>query len=198
MTMPRPARYLCNSNASRRLKKGELLNNASNVVTGKWARNWKTNDDCGNVIKPKSRMVVRGFGQIRNVDFYETFAPTPSATSVKIAVAVLNEKAWLLWYIDIKLAFIQAHWDESVYMRLPAGCGDIIGEVVLLHRAVYGLRHTGRQWSLWLSRVLLQKPGMEQSKDNSCAFPKVVDGEVTHCMCSCRRPSRNRKRQRDV
>ena len=137
------------------------------------------------MIKPKSKMVVRGFGQVHNVDFYETFAATPSAASVKIAVAVVNEKGWLLWHIDIKQTFIQVHLDESVYTRLPAGCGDIIGEVVLLHRAVYGLRQTGRQWSLWLSRVLLQKPGMQQSKDNSCAFSEVVHGAVTHCMCSC-------------
>ena len=82
---------LWNSIAFGRLKKGELPKNANNVVTGKWVRNWKT-DDRGNVIKPKSRMVARGFGQIHNVDFPETFAPTPSGASVKIAVAVANEE----------------------------------------------------------------------------------------------------------
>ena len=81
---------LWNSNAFRRLKKRELTKNA-NVVIGKFVRNWKT-DDRGNVTKPKSRMVERGFCQIHNVDFPETFAPTPSAASVKIAVAVANEK----------------------------------------------------------------------------------------------------------
>ena len=80
---------LWNSNAFRRLKKGELSKNA-NVVSGLWIRNWKT-DDRGNVIKPKSRMVARGFDQIHNVDFSETFVPTPSASTVKIAVvAVAN------------------------------------------------------------------------------------------------------------
>ena len=75
----------------------------ANVVTGKWVRNWKT-DDRGNVIKPKSRMIARGFDEIHDVDFSETFflllllllllLPHQSAASVKIAVAVLivNEK----------------------------------------------------------------------------------------------------------
>ena len=54
---------LWNSNAFRRLKKGELPKNA-NVVTGKWVRNWKT-DDRGNVIKPKSRMVARGLARFK-------------------------------------------------------------------------------------------------------------------------------------
>ena len=154
----------------------------ANVVPGKQVRKWKT-DDPGNAIKPKSRMVARGFAQIHNVDFFETFAPTPSAVNVKFAVAVATEKGWLLRHPDVKHAFIQAHLDEAVYTRLPAGCGDISGEVVLLQRAVYGLRQAGRQWSLWLRRVLLQKIGMEQSKAGPCVFRKVVDGEVTLIIC---------------
>ena len=115
-----------------------------NVVTGKWVRNWKTADR-GNVIKPKSRMAARGFGQIHNVDFPEAFASTPSPASLKIAAAVANEKGWLLRHLDVKKAFIQAHLDKAVYMRLPAGCGDMSGEVVLLQRDVYGFQQAGRQ-----------------------------------------------------
>ena len=130
-------------------------------MTGKWVRNWKT-DDRGNVIKTKSRMVARGCGQIHNVDFSETFALTPSARSVKIAVAVANEKSWLLRHLDVKQALIQARLDKAVYMRFPLVCGDMSGEVVMLQRAVCELRQAGRQWSLRLSRVLLPKIGMEQ------------------------------------
>ena len=120
---------LWNSNAFRRLKMGESPKNA-NVVTVKWVRSCET-DDRGNVIKPKSRMVTRGYDQIHNVYFSETFAPTPSAASVKIAVAVANEKGWLLRHLDVKQTFIQAYLDEAVYMRLSAGCGDMSNEVVL-------------------------------------------------------------------
>ena len=115
-----------NSNAFRHLKKEELPKNA-NVVTGKWVRNWKT-DDRGNVIKPKSRMAASGFGEINYVDFSEKFAPTPSAASEKIVVNVANEKGWLLRHMDTKQVFIQAHLDEAVYMRLSAGCGDMGGK----------------------------------------------------------------------
>ena len=90
----------------------------------------------------------------------------------------------MLRHLDVKQAFIQAHLDEAVYMRLPAGFGDVSGEVVLLQRAVYGLREPGRQWSLLLvSRVLLQKIGMGQSKADPCVFRKVVNGEVTLNVC---------------
>ena len=53
------------------------------------------------------------------------------------------------------------------------------GKVVLLHRAVYGLRQAGRQWSLRLCRVFLQKIDTEPSKADSCVFRKVVGREVT-------------------
>ena len=60
-------------------------------------------------------MISRGFGQIHNVDASKTFAPTPSAASVKIAAAaVANEKGCLLRHLDVKQAFIQAHLDEAL------------------------------------------------------------------------------------
>ena len=149
----------------------------ADAVAGKWVRNWKT-DDRRNVIKPKSRMIARDFGQIHNVDFSETFAPTPSAASVKIAVAVANEKGWLLRHLDVKQASIQANLDGAVYMRLPTGCGHMSGEVVLLQRAVYGLRQAGRQWSLRLSRVLLETTGIEKSKVDPCLFRRWWMGRL--------------------
>ena len=54
--------------------------------------------------------------------------------------AVANEQVWLLWHPDIKEAHFQAHLNEYVCMRLPDRCGDMSGEVVLLQRAVRGLR----------------------------------------------------------
>ena len=77
-------------------------------------------------------MGERGFGQTNNVDFPETLAPTPSTASVKIALAVTNKKGSLLPHLDIKQASIQARLDKAVYMGLPAGCGDMSGEVVLM------------------------------------------------------------------
>lgn len=47
-----------------------------------------------------------------------------------------------------------------------AGCGDMSGKVALLLRAVYGHRHTGRQWSLRLRGVLPEKNGIGRSKSD--------------------------------
>ena len=68
---------------------------------------------------------------------------------------------------------------EDVYTRRTAGCGDM-SEVVLLQRAVYEIRQAGRQRSLRLSRVHLQKIDKEQSKADPCVFHKVVDRDVIY------------------
>lgn len=64
-------------------------------------------------------------------------------------------------------------------MNLPAGCGDMSDEVVLLQRTVYELRETGIQWNLRLSGVLLQKTVIIKSKVGPCVFRKVVRGDIT-------------------
>ena len=64
------------------------------------------------MIKPKSRMVVRGFGQVHEVDFAETFAPSPSAASVKITVAVPSERGWLQRHLDIKQTLSRHTWTK--------------------------------------------------------------------------------------
>lgn len=61
-------------------------------------------------------MVARVSGQIYNVEF----GPPPAAESVELERLVF---------------IIQAHLDETGYMRLPAGCGDRSGKIVM-----YGLR----------------------------------------------------------
>ena len=56
-----------NSNALKRLKRGELLKNAIIAVAGKCDITGKQMNV--ESIKPKSRKVARGLGQIHNVEY---------------------------------------------------------------------------------------------------------------------------------
>ena len=53
-------------------------------------------------------------------------------------------------------------------MKLLDGYGNKSGEIVKLDKIVYGLKQAGRQWSLILTQVLVEKVEMEQSKADSC------------------------------
>ena len=81
-----------------------------NVVSARWVFAWKVDKD-GNIVKPKARLVARGFSQVHTVDFLETYAPTPAASSVKLLVAIAVKNDWELRQLGIKQAFIQADLD---------------------------------------------------------------------------------------
>ena len=161
---------------------GVKIPRGSNVVSARWIFTWKV-DKAGCVIKPKARLVARGFSQVHTVDFMETYSPTPEALCVKTVVAVAVERDWELRQLDVKQAFIQADLDYDVYMKLPDGCGDKSGEIVKLNKAVYGLKQAGRQWSLRLTHVLVEKIGMEQCEADPCVFRLRIDGETTMILC---------------
>ena len=79
---------------------------------------WKTVPD-GYITKAKARLVARGFGQQLGVDYFNTFAPTPTVSSIKVALAIAVQSDWPLYHFDVKQAFVQAKFDTDVYMKLP-------------------------------------------------------------------------------
>ena len=72
----------------------------SNVVSAKWVFSWKANE-LGQVVKAKARLVARGFSQSYEIDYDETFAPTPSSSSVKIIAGVANEHGTVLSHCGV-------------------------------------------------------------------------------------------------
>ena len=66
----------------------------------------------------------RDFTQIRDEDYTHSSSPCPSSASVKLILAVANEKGLPLRHFDVAQAYIRASLDEEVYMKLPGGCGE--------------------------------------------------------------------------
>ena len=58
---------------------------------------------------------------------------------------------WDLGHLDVDQAFIQSELDTDIYFRLPPGCGSVSGKVVLLNKALDGLKESGRAWYKSLS-----------------------------------------------
>ena len=87
--------------------------------------------------------------------------PTPTVSSIKVALAIAVQNDWPLYHFDVKQTFVQAKLDTDVYMKLPYGCGERTGKVVKLDRALYGIKQAGRQWSAALCQTLVDEHGME-------------------------------------
>ena len=148
-----------------------------NVITETWVFAWKTDPD-GYITKAKARLVARSFGQQLGVDYFNTFAPTPTVSSIKVALAIAMQNDWLLYHFGVKQAFVQAKLDTGVYLKLSCGCGERTGKVVKLDRALYGIKQAGRQWSAVLCQTLVDEHGMKECRADPCVYRRIVEEVV--------------------
>ncbi|CAN0482629.1 unnamed protein product, partial [Discosporangium mesarthrocarpum] len=136
------------------------------AVGVKWVFKWKT-EEMGIVTRAKARLVAKGFRQKSGIYYFETFAPTPASSTVRLLAAIANECDLEMIHLDAEQAFIQADIDAEVYVRLPPGCGALTNTIVRLNRALYGCKQSSRAWNIHLTSTL-KSFGFDQSKADPC------------------------------
>ena len=116
----------------------------------------------------KSRLVIRGFQQIKGVDYGETYAPVSRLTNFRLVVTLAASYGWTIDHLDIVTAFLNPRIDrENMYMNLPPGLEWLDPRfsplsIVLLLKALYGLKQAPRLWYEDINRFLLSM-GLTQS-----------------------------------
>ena len=130
------------------------------------------------MVRAKARLVARGFRQVEGVDYFETFAPTPASSCVRLLASIACELDLDLCHFDAEQAFVQSDLKENVFMRLPQGCGDLSGKVVRLNRSLYGLKQASRSWHGHLI-TRMKSLGFERCLADPCVFRLVENGNVS-------------------
>lgn len=159
------------------------LPHGKNVVGCRWVYALKYNAD-GAIERPRARLVAQGFTQQEGVDYTDIFSPVAKMTSVKLLLALAARHGWSLSQMDVINAFLHSDLEEEIYMSLPLGYTPAPGEVLSpnpvfrLHKSIYGLKQTSRQWYTCFSSVLL-KAGYEQSPGDHSLFVKKVESSFT-------------------
>jgi len=90
----------------------------------------------------KSRLVAKGFSQVKGIDFNQIFSPVVRYESICLLLAAAALEGWYIEGLDIKSAFLYGHLDEKIYMEQPEGF-KIHGQkqkVLHLHQAIYRLK----------------------------------------------------------
>ncbi|CAI7814983.1 unnamed protein product [Closterium sp. NIES-54] len=77
----------------------------ANVVRGMWLYKVKRPPGAPPVFK--ARYVVRGFSQQEGVDFFQTFAPTPKITTLRVLLHIAAQRDNELHSLDFSTAFLQ-------------------------------------------------------------------------------------------
>ena len=114
------------------------------ILKNKWVFKLKQGD--GNIVKHKARLVVKGFGQKKGIDFDEIFSPVVSSIRVVLGLAAtLNLE---IEQLDVKTAFLHGDLKEEIYMEQPEGFEEKGQEHIVckLRKSLYGLKQAPRQW----------------------------------------------------
>ena len=69
-------------------------------VGAKWVFSYTTDKDVMTA-KTKARLMAKGFSQVQNADYAQTFAPTPLSASIKIPAQVANEQGLNIFLLDV-------------------------------------------------------------------------------------------------
>lgn len=142
-----------------------------NIIGCKWVYKIKKNEK-GEITKYKSRLVAKGFAQVKGVDYKETYSPVLMKKSIRILLAVAVDKNYETRHIDVLSAYLNSPIKEEVYMEQPKGY-EIGGSsyVCKLRKSIYGLHQSGRDWSMHITNHLM-KMGFERCVNEPCMFHK--------------------------
>jgi transposase InsO family protein len=155
----------------------------ANLVGSKWVFRAKK-DAAGHVVRHKARLVAQGFSQVPGVDFFDTYAPVATLSSIRTVLALAARLDLELCQIDIKGAYLNGKLtdDEVIYMRQPPGFESQVhpSKVCRLRKTLYGLKQSGRRWYQRLVEILVDELGFTQcATDQAVFFRRRDPGEHT-------------------
>ncbi|GJW61302.1 putative ribonuclease H-like domain-containing protein [Tanacetum coccineum] len=151
---------------------------------GKWAigtkwvfRNKK--DERGIMIKSKARLVAQGCTQEEWIDYDEVFAPVARIEAIRLFLAYASFKYFMVYQMDVKIAFLYGKIKEEVYVCQPPGFEDLDfpDRVYKVEKALYGLHQAPRAWYETLSTYLLDN-GFQGGKIDKTLFIRRDKGDI--------------------
>ena len=134
----------------------------------KWIFKLKKNPK-GEIMRQKSRLVVKGYSERKGIDYEEVFAPVVRFETVRALIAIAALKRWMIHHLDVKSTFLNGEIEEVIYIQQPEGFA-IEGKedhVLRLRNALYGLKQALRAWYFKFDKCLISlrfvKSNCEQS-----------------------------------
>jgi hypothetical protein len=147
--------------------RSDATSRGANILPSTWAFKCKRYPD-GRIKKFKARWCIRGDRQIEGVDFFETYAPVVSWSTVRLFLILSIVLGLATKQVDYTLAFVQADLNEDEYCEMPRGF-ERPGHILKLKKSVYGLRQSPLNFFNCLKKGLEDR-GFVQSKNEPCLF----------------------------
>ena len=156
---------------NRQREKGITVNREQIMMI--WSFKRKRHPD-GSFKKCKARLCCHGGQQQLGVNFWDTYSPVVSWSSVRILLTLAKLHNLHTQSVDFVQAYPQADIKYPIYLKVPAGVilNDNDGQLVLkLMKNLYGLKDAGRTWYEHLTDGLTSMGFIATSSD-PCIFTK--------------------------
>jgi hypothetical protein len=142
----------------------------TNVVTGKWLFCHKLSSD-GSLDCYKACLVLRGFTQLPEVDYDETFSPIVKFATIHAVLSLALSQDWAIHQLDVKNAFLHGTLTEIVYFSQPTGLVDTAHPdlVYRLNCSLYDLKQVPRAWYSRFASYMASI-GFVQAKSDTSLF----------------------------
>jgi Reverse transcriptase (RNA-dependent DNA polymerase) len=143
------------------------------VMPAVWAMKRKRRISDGQVYKWKARLNLDGGKQTKGVDYWETYAPVATWSSIRMILNMAAMRGWETRQMDFVQAYPQAPVETELYMEIPKGFQvgpDKRKFVLRLNKNLYGQKQAGRVWNQYLTKGLVEKLGFIQSQHDPCVL----------------------------
>jgi len=155
----------------------ELVDKPENkkLLSPKWVYKIKKTPE-GEIDRFKARLVVRGFKQEYEVDYFETFSTVCRYESIRFILALVAAKNLQMKQFDVKTAFLNGEIEEIIYMHQPEGFEENMDKVCLLKKSIYGLKQSPRCWNKKCA-TFLASIGLYPTNGDPCVYVGQLSGK---------------------
>ena len=89
------------------------------VVGGRWVYTVKLGPNDEEQFK--ARYVAKGYSQVLDIHYHETFSPTARVTSIRMLIQLAAQYDLTVHQMDVKTAYLNAPIDCELYVEQPEG-----------------------------------------------------------------------------
>ncbi|GKA19438.1 putative ribonuclease H-like domain-containing protein [Tanacetum coccineum] len=148
------------------------------VIGTEWVYKNKK-DERGIMIRNKANLVAHGYTQEEGIDYNEVFAPVAKIEAIRLFLAYVSFKDFVVYQMDVNSAFLYGKIKEEVYVCQPLGFEDpeFPDKVYKVEKALYGLHQAPRAWYETLSTYLLDN-GFQRGQIDKTLFIKRIKSDI--------------------
>ena len=131
-------------------------------------------------------MVGKGYTQKEGVEFNEIFSPMVRHLSIRLILSIAVHFDMFIEQMDVTTTFLHGELEEVIYMAQLKGY-KVKGKedmVCCLHKSIYGLKQSPRQWYIRFDTFIL-KQGFHRNSYDACVYWKLSQRgmlSIYYCM----------------